>query len=469
MAAQNSARHTPVQNTKVQGISVQGTSVHRILIANRGEIAVRIIRACRELGIEAVAAYSTADADSLHVKLADQAVCIGPPPSAQSYLSRNNLIMAAINSGCEAIHPGVGFLSENAGFARLVREKGLIFIGPDPDIIDLLGDKVIARDTAKRFGLPVTPGTEEAVSDPEAAAKAAGELGFPVIIKAAAGGGGKGMRIVREEKDLAENLSIASREAESNFADGRVFIERYLENPRHVELQIIADGKGNVAVLGERDCTVQKNHQKLIEESPSPAVSPEMRKRMSDGAVAMFRDLKYCGAGTIEFLVEDGAFYFMEVNARVQVEHPVSEFITGTDIIRQQILACTTGRMEIDPATVRINGWAMECRINALSPGTVTRLDIPGGPGVRFDSFLYTGCKVPPHYDSMVAKLIVHAPDREQALARMDRALWELNIEGIKTNRRVQQWIIRDSVFRSGNFGTAYYSTIEKEAENALS
>ncbi|GHT90997.1 acetyl-CoA carboxylase biotin carboxylase subunit [Spirochaetia bacterium] len=459
MAAQNSARPVPAQ----------GAAIRRLLIANRGEIAVRIIRACRELGIEAVAVYSTADADSLHVKLADQAVCIGPPPSVQSYLLRNNLIMAALNTGCEAIHPGVGFLSENAAFARLVREKGLIFIGPDPDIIDLLGDKVIARDTAKRFGLPVTPGTEEAVSDPAVAAKAARELGFPVIIKAAAGGGGRGMRIVRQEADLAENLSLASREAESNFADGRVFIERYLENPRHVELQIVADGNGNVAVLGERDCTVQKNHQKLIEESPSPAVSPEMRQKMSDGAVAMFRDLKYCGAGTIEFLVEDGAFYFMEVNARVQVEHPVSEFITNTDIIRQQILACTTGRMEIDPDSIRINGWAIECRINALCPGTVTRLDIPGGPGVRFDSFLYTGCKVPPHYDSMVAKLIIYAPNREQALTRMDRALRELNIEGIKTNRASQQWIIGDPLFRSGNFGTAYYEAIAKEAENARS
>jgi acetyl-CoA carboxylase biotin carboxylase subunit len=434
--------------------------VKRLLIANRGEIAVRIIRSCRELGIETVAVYSTADKDSLHVRLADQAVCIGPPAPSQSYLVTSNLLMAAQHSGAEAIHPGVGFLSENAAFARLVRDKGFIFIGPDPDVIELLGDKVKARETAGRFGLPVTPGTKEAVSDSAAAAEAAKEIGFPVIIKAAAGGGGKGMRIVRKSEDLAENLAIAGREAESNFADGRVFIERYLENPRHVELQIIADGCGNVAVLGERDCTVQRNHQKLIEESPSPVVDETMRRRMSEGAVAMFRELQYRGAGTIEFLVEGKNFYFMEVNARVQVEHPVSELVTNIDIIRQQIVACTAGRMETDPVAVRIEGWAVECRINALEPGTISRLDVPGGPGTRFDSFLYAGCKVPPHYDSMVAKLIVHAPGRTRALDRMDRALGELVIEGIKTNKEEQRLIIGEKVFRSGVFGTSYYENI---------
>ncbi|MDR1587564.1 MAG: acetyl-CoA carboxylase biotin carboxylase subunit [Treponema sp.] len=426
-----------------------------MLIANRGEIAVRIIRACRELGIETAAVYSTADRDSLHVKLADRAVCIGPPPSSQSYLVKSSLIMAAFHTGCEAIHPGVGFLSENAEFARLVRDKGFIFIGPDPEVIELLGDKVKARDTAKRFGLPVTPGTEEAVSDVSIARNEARRIGFPVIIKAAAGGGGKGMRIVRKEEELEENLAVAGREAEANFADNRVFIERYLENPRHVELQIIADGEGKVVVLGERDCTVQRSHQKLIEESPSPAVNDEMRRRMSEGAVKMFRELKYRGAGTVEFLVEGKNFYFMEVNARVQVEHPVSEFVSGVDIIRQQILACTGCPMETD--AVRIEGWAIECRINALCPGTVTRLDAPGGPGTRFDSFLYTGCKVPPHYDSMTAKLIVHAPDRRQALARMDRALSELKIEGIKTNIDEQRRIINDEIFRGGDFGTSFY------------
>jgi acetyl-CoA carboxylase biotin carboxylase subunit len=440
--------------------------VRRLLIANRGEIAVRIIRACREMGIETVAVYSTADKDSLPVRLADQAVCIGPPPASQSYLSRNNLITAALNTDCQALHPGVGFLSENAEFARLVRDHGLIFIGPDPEVIKLLGDKVIARETAKRFGLPVTPGTEEAVSDPAAAAELAEAIGFPVIIKAAAGGGGKGMRIVREKKNLAENLSIASREAEMNFADGRVFIERYLENPRHVELQIVAGG-GTVAILGERDCTVQKNHQKLIEESPSPGVTGDMRRRMAGGAEKMFRELNYRGAGTIEFLVEENNFYFMEVNARVQVEHPVSELVSGADIIRQQILACTEGRITLDPAALRLQGWAVECRINALGPGSVTRLEIPGGPGVRFDSFLYPGCTVPPHYDSLAAKLIVHDTGRTEALNRMNRALDELCIEGIKTNKRQQQYIINHRVFRSGKFGTSWYETIAKEAEDA--
>jgi acetyl-CoA carboxylase biotin carboxylase subunit len=441
--------------------------VRRILIANRGEIAVRIIRACRELGIETVAVYSTADKDSLHVRLADQAVCIGPPPSAQSYLVSSNLIMAALNTDCQALHPGVGFLSENAGFARLVRDHGIVFIGPDPEVIELLGDKVAARETAKRFGLPITPGTEEAVSDPAAAADMAEKIGFPVIIKAAAGGGGKGMRIVREKKTLAENLALAGREAEANFADGRVFIERYLENPRHVELQIVADGGGNAAILGERDCTVQKNHQKLIEESPSPAVTEDMRKQMAAGAEKMFRELKYRGAGTIEFLVEENNFYFMEVNARVQVEHPVSELVSGTDIIRQQILSCAEGRMELDPAALRLRGWAVECRINALSPGLVTRLEIPGGPGVRFDSFLYAGCTVPPHYDAMVAKLIVHDDSRDRALNRMNRALEELVIEGIRTNKNQQKFIINHRIFRSGAFGTSWYETIAKEAENA--
>ncbi|MDR2160400.1 MAG: ATP-grasp domain-containing protein [Treponema sp.] len=442
--------------------------IKRLLIANRGEIAVRIIRSCRELGIETVAVYSTADAGSLHVKLADRAVCIGPPPPSQSYLNRNNLIMAALNTDCQALHPGVGFLSENAEFARMVKEKGILFIGPGAEVIGLLGDKVKARDTAVRFGLPVIPGTKDAITDPAAAAGAARDLGFPVIIKAAAGGGGKGMRIVRHEDELAENFFIASREAESNFADGRVFMERYLENPRHVELQIIADGGGTVAVLGERDCSVQKNHQKLIEESPSPGVDDRMRRIMAEGAAAMFRGLGYRGAGTIEFLVDRDCFYFMEVNARVQVEHPVSELVTGTDIIRQQILACAEGKIETDPESVRVNGWAIECRINALAPGTVTRLDVPGGPGIRFDSFLYAGCRVPPHYDSMVAKLIVHAPDRDRAIIRMDRALGELHIEGINTNHSAQRRIINHRVFRSGDFGTSWYENFEEETKHAF-
>ncbi|MCL2720764.1 MAG: acetyl-CoA carboxylase biotin carboxylase subunit [Treponema sp.] len=440
--------------------------VKRILIANRGEIAVRVIRTCREMGIETVAVYSEADKDNLHVRMADKAVCIGPAPSSKSYLVMQNIVMAALSTNSQAIHPGVGFLSENAAFARLVKENGIIFIGPDPDVIELLGDKVKARETAQKYGLPITPGTGAVNANDGKAVEAAKKLGFPVIIKAAAGGGGKGMRIVRKSEELAENISIASREAESNFADGTVFIEKYLENPRHVELQILADGNGNVAVLGERDCTVQKNHQKLIEESPSPGVTEKMRKAMAAGAVPMFKELKYRGAGTIEFLADGNEFYFMEVNARVQVEHPVSEYVTGVDIIRQQILACTEGRMEINPNAISLNGWSIECRINALTPGAITRLEIPGGIGVRFDSFLYNGCFVPPHYDSMVAKLIVHGTDRNHALARMDRVLRELVIEGIKTNIERQIFIINHNVFRSGDFGTSWYAQIEKEVEN---
>jgi len=445
--------------------------VKRILIANRGEIAVRVIRTCREMGIETVAVYSDADKDNLHVKLADRAICIGPPPSSKSYLVKENIVMAAMHADCQAIHPGVGFLSENAGFARLVNEQGLIFIGPDPGVIELLGDKVQARKTAEKYGLPVTPGTgavdAKAASEGDAGViDAAKKLGFPVIIKAAAGGGGKGMRIVRNPEELAENIGIASREAESNFADGTVFIEKYLETPRHVELQILADGNGNVAILGERDCTVQKHHQKLVEESPSPEVTDDMRARMSAGASSLFRELKYRGAGTIEFLVENGEFYFMEVNARVQVEHPVTELVTGTDIIRQQILACTEGRMEIDPAAIAFKGWSIECRINALTSGTVKRLEVPGGPGVRFDSFLYNGCNVPPFYDSMVAKLIVHGTDRKHALAKMDRALRELVVDGIKTNIDWQKRIINHPVFVKGIFGTSWYGEAEKEIEN---
>ncbi|MDR0598736.1 MAG: ATP-grasp domain-containing protein [Treponema sp.] len=441
--------------------------IKRLLIANRGEIAVRIIRACREMGIETVAVYSTADTDSLHTRLADRAVCVGPPPPAKSYLVKENLIMAALRTDCEAVHPGAGFLSENAGFAALVRDQGLIFIGPDPETIELLGDKIQARAAARKYGLPVTPGTGGVKArDAVEAVKAAG-IGFPVIVKAAAGGGGKGMRVVRRAEDLAENVTIAGREAEANFADGAVFIERYLENPRHVELQILADGKGKVAVLGERDCTVQRNHQKLIEESPSPGITGQIRDAMTAGAVPLFRELGYKGAGTIEFLVEDETFYFMEVNARLQVEHPVSEFVSGTDIIRQQILACTEGRIEQAEGRVPLTGWSMECRINALTPGKVTRLEVPGGPGTRFDSFLYAGCTVPPHYDSMAAKLIVHDADRDRTLARMDRALGELVIEGIKTNAERQRWIINHPVFRRGVFGASWYENVEKEAENA--
>ncbi len=457
--------------------------ITKLLIANRGEIAVRIIRACKELGIKAVAVYSSADRENLHVRLADEAVCIGPASSAKSYLNAEALITVALRTGCDAIHPGVGFLSENAAFARETEKAGLLWIGPKPKTIELLGDKVAARATVIKHGLPVTPGSDGAVETPEDAEKIAEKCGYPVIIKAASGGGGKGMRIVWKKEELAENLKIASSEALANFADGTVYVEKYIVNPRHVELQILADGKGGVAVLGERDCSVQKNHQKLIEESPSPAVTQEMRSRMYKGAVSLFSALKYRGAGTIEFLVTGSDFYFMEVNARVQVEHPVSEFVSGVDIIREQILACTENRLTIateavsfekcelavktarkakkaPDAAVALTGWAIEARINAMAPGTVTRLEVPSGPGVRFDSFLYQGYTVLPYYDSMVAKLIVHDVTREMAIKRLLRCLDELVIEGIPTNLTQQKEIISSKQFMSGVFGTSLYEEL---------
>ncbi|EMB25797.1 acetyl-CoA carboxylase biotin carboxylase subunit [Treponema denticola] len=434
--------------------------IKKILIANRGEIAVRVIRSCREMGIKTVAVYSTADKDCLHVLLADEAVCIGPPPSAKSYLNREALITAALCTSCEAVHPGVGFLSENASFAREVENAGLFWIGPKPDTIEMLGDKVRARETAVKSGLPVTPGSDGAIKELAEAKKTAEKCGYPVIIKAASGGGGKGMRIVYKESELAENLKIASAEAEANFADGTVYIEKYLVDPRHVELQILGNGKGAVSVLGERDCSVQKNHQKLIEESPSPAVSEEMREAMCKGAVSLFSSLKYRGAGTIEFLVSGNNFYFMEVNARIQVEHPVSEMITGTDIIAEQIRVCTGENMKFAQGILPTKGWAIEARINARSPGLIKNLRVPGGNGVRFDSFLYQGYSVVPFYDSMTAKLIVHGADRANAIQKLLCALDELKIEGITCNIEEQKIILNSKKFKSGVFGTGLYEEL---------
>ncbi|MCQ2592413.1 MAG: acetyl-CoA carboxylase biotin carboxylase subunit [Treponema sp.] len=434
--------------------------IKKLLIANRGEIAVRIIRCCKEMGIKTVAVYSTADKENLHVKLADEAYCIGLPPSAKSYLNDDAIITVALRTGCEAIHPGVGFLSENASFAKDVEKAGLIWIGPKPETIELLGDKVQARATALKYGLPITPGSDGAIDSLEKGQQIAAKCGFPVIIKAASGGGGKGMRIVWKEEDLEENLKIASSEALANFADKTVYIEKYIENPRHVELQVIADGNGTVCILGERDCSVQKNHQKLLEESPSPAVSAEMREKMYKGAQQLFSGLKYRGAGTIEFLVTGKDFYFMEVNARIQVEHPVSEFVSGIDIIREQILACTENKLTVNPQEVQIKGWAIEARINARMPGKITRLEIPSGPGVRFDSFLYQGYTVVPHYDSMLAKLIVYDYDRELARKRLIRCLEELQLEGVQTNREQQLEILKTKQFISGNFGTSLYQEL---------
>ncbi|HVP18692.1 MAG TPA: acetyl-CoA carboxylase biotin carboxylase subunit [Spirochaetia bacterium] len=436
--------------------------IQSLLIANRGEIAVRIIRCCRQMGIRSVIAYSQADRDCLPVLMADDKVCIGPPPARDSYLNVRNLVTAAVLTHCDAVHPGVGFLAENADFARDVRDAGLLFIGPDPEVIELLGDKIRAKHSARELGIPVIPGSDGSVGSREALA-AARKIGYPVIVKAAAGGGGKGMRIVRAGGELADVLAIASHEAEKAFSDGTMYLEKYLENPRHVEIQIVADRKGNVVHLGERDCTVQQNHQKLVEESPSLAVDPEMRRRMGDDAVRLLKSLGYTGAGTVEFLVQEGKHYFMEVNARVQVEHPVSEMVTGVDIIRQQILAASEQPLEIRQEEVRLDGYAVECRINARSAGKVVRFHVPGGFGVRMDTFLYSGYSVPPWYDHLVAKLIVSGRSRTEGIRRMEGALSELVIEGIATNLEAQKKIVAHPAFRRGDYGTGFLGEVQKE------
>jgi acetyl-CoA carboxylase, biotin carboxylase subunit len=437
--------------------------IQSLLIANRGEIAVRIIRTCREMGIRTVVAHSQADSDSLAVRMADQAVCVGPPPARDSYLNVRNLVTGAVLSRCDAIHPGVGFLAENAGFAREAIEAGLIFVGPDPEVTELLGDKIRAKQSAQAMGIPVIPGSTGSVGDAAQAAGAAEEIGYPVIVKAAAGGGGKGMRIVRSASELTDVLRIASQEAEKAFSDGTLYLEKYFENPRHVEIQILADRRGNIVHLGERDCTVQENHQKLVEESPSPAVSAELRAKMSGDAVRLLRGLGYTGAGTVEFLVKSGKHWFMEVNARVQVEHPVSEMVTGVDIIREQILAASGEALEMKQEEVRLGGYAVECRINARSAGRITRFISPGGFGVRLDTYLHDGAVVSPYYDHLVAKLIVEGHTRLEGLARMGRALSEFTIEGITTNLPQQARIIAHPVFRRGIYGTGFMADMLKE------
>jgi acetyl-CoA carboxylase biotin carboxylase subunit len=365
-----------------------------------------------------------------------------------------------MSTGCDAIHPGVGFLSENADFAAAVVESGLIFIGAEAETIRQLGDKIQAKKTAKAAGLPLIPGSDGPVENVDDAIKVAGKIGTPLIVKAAAGGGGRGMRIIRNPVELEESIRIASAEAMSFFSDGTIFLERYLENPRHVEVQVLSDGKGEVIYLGERDCSVQRNYQKLLEESPSTAVSSKLREAMKKDVIRLFRKLKYAGAATVEFLVENNHHYFMEVNTRVQVEHPVTELMTGVDIIREQILACTEGRMDINQNSVKIHGYALETRINALTPGKVTEFAPPGGPFVRTDTFLYHGCTVSPHYDSLIAKVLIWAPDRKTGLARMSRALREIRIRGINTNIEEQLTILESPQFRSGRFSTSLYGEI---------
>ncbi|MEA5105863.1 MAG: biotin carboxylase N-terminal domain-containing protein [Sphaerochaeta associata] len=431
-----------------------------ILIANRGEIAVRVVRACKDLGLRSVVAYSTADKDTLAVRMADQAVCIGGPATKESYLQSRNIIMAACLTRCDAIHPGVGFLSENAGFARQVEDAGLIFIGPKSETIALLGNKVEARKVALKAGLPITPGSKEAIIDLEDAKQTAQSIGYPIILKAAAGGGGRGMRIVRKEADLAANFAVAKKEALLFFGDDAVHMERYLEQPRHLEVQLLSDGQGTVLHLGERDCSVQKNHQKLLEESPSPVLSDSLRNAMCNDAVRLFQELGYRGAGTVEFLLDGDAYYFMEVNARLQVEHPVSELVSGIDLVHAQIDIAQGKTLSYSQADVRCKGYSLECRINGLSAGEIKNFVMPCGPHVRVDTYLQSGSVLSPYYDSLIAKIIVYTPTREMGLSVMLRALDEVVIEGVKTNIEEQKLLIKSRPFSSGRFSTDLYTKV---------
>ncbi len=437
----------------------------KILVANRGEIALRIIRAARELGIETVAVYSEADRDSLHVRLADEAVCIGPPPSAVSYLHIARIISAAEITAADAIHPGYGFLSENAHFAEVCESCNIRFIGPTSEMIRLMGDKAVARKTMVQAGVPVTPGSEGTLESPDEAAGVAAELGYPVIIKAAAGGGGKGMRIATDESSLRNGIRTAQAEAEANFGNGAVYLERYVEKPRHIEFQIIGDRHGNLIHLGERECSIQRRHQKLIEESPSVALDDDLRTRMGSAAVAGARSIEYEGCGTIEFLLgPNREFFFMEMNTRIQVEHPVTEEVTGYDLIKAQIAVAAGEALPWKQDEVRLRGHALECRVNAEkpdhnfqpSPGKVTYFHGPGGPGVRVDSHLYSGYTVPPNYDSMVAKIITWGRDRMESVVRMRRALEETVVEGIDTTIPLHLRILKDPAFLSGEIHTGY-------------
>ncbi len=443
--------------------------IRKILIANRGEIAIRIIWTCKEMGIKTVAVHSEADREALHVRYADEALCIGGPPSAESYLNIPSIISAAEITNVDAIHPGYGFLAESATFAKVCEDCNIKFIGPNPDVIAMMGDKVEARRAMKAAGVPILPGSPDPIESDQEAKKLALEIGFPVIIKAAAGGGGRGMRIVRTEEELATNLELAQTEALNAFKNGAVYIERYIERPRHIEIQILADEHGNVIHLGERECTIQRRHQKLLEEAPSPVISAELRNKMGAVAVKACQEIGYSSAGTFEFLLdEDGSFYFMEMNTRIQVEHPVTEMVTLADIVRNQIRIATGENIGYTQDEVQIVGHSIECRINAEdpvkftpSPGKITAFNIPGGPGVRVDTAVYPGYVVPPYYDSMIAKLIVHARTRELAIARMQRALDMLVVEGIKTTIPLHQKIMADEKFQKGEFSTKFMEEFE--------
>jgi len=438
--------------------------IRKILIANRGEIAIRIIWTCKEMGIKTVAVHSEADREALHVRYADEAICIGPPPSAQSYLNIPAIISAAEVTNVDAIHPGYGFLAESATFAKICEDCNIKFIGPRADVIAMMGDKVEARRTMQAAGVPILPGSPEPIESADEAKKIAREIGFPVIIKAAAGGGGRGMRIVRSEDELAINLETAQTEALAAFKNGAVYIERYIERPRHIEIQVLADEHGNCIHLGERECSIQRRHQKLLEEAPSIAITPEQREKMGAVAVNACKEIGYSSAGTFEFLLdEDGSFYFMEMNTRIQVEHPVTEMVTLADIVRNQIRIASGEDLQYQQSDVQIVGHSIECRINAEdpvkftpSPGKITAFNIPGGPGVRVDTAAYPDYTVPPYYDSMIAKLIVHARTRELAIARMQRALDMMVVEGIKTTIPLHKKIMADEKFQKGDFSTKF-------------
>lgn len=440
----------------------------RVLIANRGEIALRVLRACRELGLETVAVYARGDEACPHLRLADQAFCIGPAAAQESYLNVNNLLTVAMETQADAIHPGYGFLAENATFAELCRACGLTFIGPPPQAIEAMGDKTRARELMQAAGVPIVPGIGAVASPPEAELQAA-EIGYPVILKAAAGGGGKGMRLVEEPRGLARALEMARKEAEAAFGDPRVYLEKYLLRPRHVEIQILADNHGNVIHLGERDCSVQRRHQKLIEEAPCPVLTPQLRRSMGEAAIRAAKAVNYTGAGTVEFLLaQDSRYYFMEMNTRIQVEHPVTEFITGIDLVKAQLLVAAGQQLAISQEEVEVRGWAIECRINAEdpqqnfrpAPGLISRWQEPGGPWVRVDGIAHTGWQVPPHYDSMIAKIIVWGQDREEAIARMQRALTETVVEGVPTTIPFHLKILATEEFLSGRYDTGLLSRL---------
>lgn len=437
----------------------------KVLIANRGEIAVRIIRACQELGISTVAVYSQADKEALHVQLADEAYCIGPYPSKESYLKQVNILSVATITGVDAIHPGYGFLAENAEFAEMCGEYNITFIGPSPEAIQKMGAKAVARDTMKAAGVPIVPGTDGIIDNVEQALITAREIGFPVIIKATAGGGGKGMRVAQTEAELQKAVTMAQQEAETAFGNAGVYLEKYVEEPRHVEIQVMGDTQGNVIYLGERDCSIQRRHQKLIEEAPSPALDEELRQRMGEAALKAARAVNYTGAGTVEFLLDKHKnFYFMEMNTRIQVEHPVTEMVTGVDLIKEQIMVAAGYPLSISQDEIIINGWSIECRINAEnpvknfmpSPGKIEAYHPPGGLGVRVDSAAYQGYAIPPFYDSMIAKLIVHGKTREEAIARMKRALNEFMISGVDTTIPFHIALLDHEDFKSGNFNTKF-------------